>query len=360
MKYRTLAVAMTFLLLFAFVASAADNTTTEKKLISLDEASGKSRDLPGEKQTISLEEARARNNNTNVSSDEYPQIEMGTERMEDEDFIRNEVSAGNSLFLRSLVDGLYDTFRDSREKTDAGITNGLIFTAVTFVPNPYDDPMITDLYGGYTGIALYLIVIFIFGELISRSISRTKLTSSIIRVRDLSEYRFVGGVLLCGFALFANFVYVGVLEVIEVLNQYITLPALPDMTPGYDSLTLYLMMGIVDLVVMIFFVVRYLVMYAFAVICSVVAVMLVPEPTRDFALDIVEKMIRLLAMQPATLFVTAMGIISFQSMPGPIQPFAYLGLGVLIFMTCWYCYFGKFTLLKKAAVFAIRKGVTKV
>lgn len=335
------------LLLLPFTALASDGAgESGVKVVKKD----------GSVSTDSIEKSE---NFSKPSADE-PVIPMETERAEDADLIRNEVSEGNALFVRSLVDGLYDAFKETRDKTDSGITNGLIFTAVTFVPNPYDDPIIVDLYGGYTGIALYLIVIFILGELISRSIARSKITSSIIRTRNLTEHRFVGGVLLCGFALMANVFYMFALTIIEALNQFITLPALPDMVPGVDSLTLYVMMGLCDLLVLVFFVVRYFIMYAFAVICSVVAVLLVPETTRGFSVDIVEKMIRLLAMQPAALFVTAIGIIAFQSLPGPLQPFAYIGLGVLIFLTCWYCYFGKFTLLKTAVVFAIRKGVTKV
>lgn len=350
MNIKPLAVALAILILFSNIGLCAQgplkimsDNTTESPVIG---------------PVIGLGEAAERSNNSENSASSEPPV--NSETVENKDFIRNEISAGNSIFVRSIVNGLYADFQNSSVTDEYGDAGGLIFSAVTFVPNPYDDTSIVELYGGYLNLTIYLIVLFVLGELISRSAARTKLTTGVLGHKDLSGYHFIGGIAMCGFAIVANLIYMGALDVVEALNEFITLPAMPNITPGPDNLLMFALGGLCDLLVVGFFVVRYFMLYVIAVVCSIIAFLLVPELTRDFATNCIEKIIRILALQPAALFVTVMGLIAFDGLPSPLKPFAYIGLTVLILLTCWYFMFGSFKLLKTAVVFAIRKGVTKI
>lgn len=120
------------------------------------------------------------------------------------------------------------------------------------------------------------------------------------------------------------------------------------------------MMGLCDLLLLLFFAIRYFLIYIIAVLCSLIAVMLVPDVTRGFALDAIEKIIRLLAMQPAALFASVIAIYATKGLPAPLESFGYIGLTIVVFLVCWYCMFGNFTLLKKSISYAVSKGVVKV
>lgn len=279
------------------------------------------------------------------------------ENAENEDFIRNEVSAGNKQFLTDLVTGIYTEFQNSSVKDENGDTAGMIYTAVTFVPNPYDNNTIVDLYGGYVNICIFLTVMFVLGESVTRNAARMKITSG--SKYSLPPRRLIGGLAMCMFAVMGNVFYMLILAVIESLNGFITMPVVPAMTPDPEHFFTFLMMGVCDLLVLIFFVVRYFLIYIFAVICSVIFVLLVFKISREFSQNVIEKMIRILALQPASLFVTSVCILAMDSLPISLQPFGYVGVTVVIFLTCYYFIFGNFTLLKTAISIAVSKGLVK-
>ena len=351
MKIIPLVVALLFLACVLPAASAGNTGTGTVKVISAD----------GTDITADNSEPGGSSSGPHPSADTNSSGESNTgfESIEDDDFIRNEISEGNKLFVSGLLTGLYDDLENNpmNEGDDQG---GVLFSVITAVPNPYEDRTIIELYGGYLNLTLYAIVIFVLGELMSRSIARTKIASGALKHKDLSGYRFMGGIAVCGFALIANVFYMCALAVIEALNEFITVPIIPNLAVNPENLLTLLFMGLCDLALVSFFIIRFYVIYAVAVLCSVIAVMLVPEATRGFATDCIEKIIRLLMLQPAALFVTSVGIVAVNDLPGPLQKLWYLGLTVLVFLTCWYFMFGKFTLLKTAVVFAIRKGVAHV
>lgn len=295
-----------------------------------------------------------------ASDDDSQENESNTgfESINESDYVRNEISAGNKLFVESLITGLYEDLKGN--STDDGVKGGIVYSAITFVPNPYEDSDIVELYGGYQALTIYAVVLFVLGELISRSIARTKLAAGTLKHKDLSGYHFIGGVAMCGLALIANIFYMFALEILEALNEFITVPAIPDLAIDPSSLWLLGLKGLCDLVVVGFFIVRFFLIYVIAVVCGIIAFLLVPEFSREFATDCIEKIIRLLLLQPAALFVMVIGFVAIDNSPVFFQGIWYIGLTALIFLTCWYFMFGKFTLLKTAVVFAIRKGVTKI
>ena len=291
-------------------------------------------------------------------SNEEPES-VGYESVDNEDYFRNEVSAGNKLFVVSMINALYDDLKNN-PVNEEGEQGGVLFSVVTFVPNPYEDKTIVELYGGYLNLTLYAIVLFVLGELISRSIARTKLTDGTLRHKDLSGHRFIGGIAMCGFALIANVFYMLALDIIEALNEFITIPVIPNLAINPDNVILLGVSGLCDLLLVGFFGVRYFIIYVVAVVCSVIAFLLVPESTREFATDCIEKIIRLLLLQPAALFVTAIGLTAIDNAPFYAQSSWVVWLTLLVFLTCWYFMFGNYKILKTAVVFVVRKGVTKI
>lgn len=160
--------------------------------------------------------------------------------------------------------------------------------------------------------------------------------------------------------LSANIIFMFALQITQALSQFAVMPSMDAIAPNPDNLLLYGMMALCDLLVFGFFAIRYYVIYIIAVLCSVIAVMIVPDVTRGFALDAIEKVIRILAMQPAALFVSVISIYASKGLPAPLEPFGYIGLTIVVFGVCWYCLFGNFTLLKKSISYAVTKGVVKV
>ena len=103
--------------------------------------------------------------------------------------------------------GAEEKFKIKNSKDEHGNTAGMIYTAVTFVPNPYENNTIVELYGGYVNFCIFLAVMFILGEL--------RITSS--SKYSIPPRRFIGGLTMCLFALMGNIFYMLVLAVIEAL-----------------------------------------------------------------------------------------------------------------------------------------------
>lgn len=311
--------------------------------------------------TVSLTEARVNETDigTNTSSN-VSEPSTKTESIDSPDILSESVSKGNALFARSLVDGMYADFENSDVTKKYGSMRGAIATVLTFVPNPYDDPIIQDLYTDYNNLAIYFVILFVLGEFFNRRMAQLKVTSSVFGNKDLSQSRFIGGMCMCMVGLAANLIFMFALDVTASLSQFAVMPSMDAIAPNPGNLLLYIMMAICDLIVLVFFVIRYFLIYIIAVLCSLIAVMLVPDVTRGFALDAIEKIVRLLIMQPAALFASVIGIYASKGVPAPLESFGYLGLTIVIICVCWYCLFGNFTLLKQAVTYAVRKGVVKV
>lgn len=296
--------------------------------------------------TVSLAEARVNETGTNTSSN-ISQPATKTESIDNPGILSEAVSKGNALFARSIIDGMYADFENSEVTKEYGSMRGALVTVLTFVPNPYDDPIIQDLYTDYNNLAIYFMILFILGEFFNRRMAQLKITSSVFGHKDLSQSRFIGGICMCMFGLSANIIFMFALQIVQALSQFAIMPSMDAIAPNPSNLLLYGMMAICDLILTLFFAVRYFLIYIIAVLCSLIAVMLVPGVTRGFALNAIEKIIRLLAMQPAALFAAVIGIYATKGLPAPLESFGYIGLTLVVFLVCWYCMFGNFTLLKQ-------------
>lgn len=312
--------------------------------------------------TVSLTEARVNETETssNVSSSNVSQPATKTVSVDSPGILSEAVSKGNALFARSIIDGMYADFENSEVTKKYGSMRGALVTVLTFVPNPYDDPIIKDLYTDYNNLAIYFVILFILGEFFNRRMAQLKITSSVFGHKDLSQSRFVGGMCMCMFGLSANIIFMFALQIVQALSQFAVMPSMDAIAPNPDNLLLYGMMGLCDLILTLFFAVRYFLIYIIAVLCSLIAVMLVPGVTRGFALDAIEKIIRLLAMQPAALFASVIGIYATKGLPAPLESFGYIGLTFVVFLVCWYCMFGNFTLLKQLVTYVVKTGVAIV
>ena len=153
---RRLALAMLLLLLFCMLlfcgiadAKIIGNFTTDATGIKV----------------VTLTEARVNETDTGVNtSSNVSQPVTKTESIDSPDVLSESVSKGNALFARSLVDGMYADFENSNVTKEYGSIRGALVTVLTFVPNPYDDPIIQDLYKDYNNLAIYFVILFILGE----------------------------------------------------------------------------------------------------------------------------------------------------------------------------------------------------
>lgn len=289
------------------------------------------------------------------SSSEDSKPKQGSEDVDNQGLLSKGVSSGINLFVRGMIDGAYSGMNANESETE--FTNARengVYAALVEVPNPYENKSIADLYGGYVNLALFLSVLFILGAIVGRSIERARLSQK----HNLTQAAFAGGLALCGLATISSFIFEGSLEVIDALNGFITLPAMPAMTSDPDSLLVYAAQGLCDLVLLTFLTIRYYVLQITALAIPVIIVLLVPEHTRDVAQDLIEKIIRILALQPAALFVYVVCLLSLDDLSSSLKAFGHLGTTLMIFLTCWYFMFGNFTLLKKGVSFAISKGIS--
>jgi len=270
------------------------------------------------------------------------------------------VSDGINLFGRSIIDGLYASFDNNKDVNNKfGTIRGSLYTAITYVPNPYDDPAIKGLFKNYNALAIFFVCIFIFGEWANRSLARTKIYSSVFEDKDLSTSRFWGGLCMCFIALTANFFYVMLLKIIETLSQFVMLNNLSSIAPSPDNLVLYAMMALCDSVVFIFFIIRYIIIYAVAILCTLIAVMYVPEWSRDFAKKTTDHVLRILFLQPVAIFFTGIGIMALKGLPSNsgMQAIGYVCLTILVFLVCWYMLFGDFEFIKKGVKLVMAAGL---
>lgn len=386
---QALAIAFCIMLLcnVAFAAESKDklkisNTATSsntKGIVSLGDAKSGGSNSTGANSTgtvISLAESAGRSQNTSIAisqnnssnSESTGSKSTGSEGADNGNFLSNAVSSGIMMFLRAIFDGMYnDIYADGHGpgESSTGAVNGTEYTnssntlydALTSVPHPYENQTIVKMYGGYLNLTLFCITIFVLGALISRSIARARLDKHV----SMTQAVFVGGIAICLLALIANIIYMFALDIVEALNQYIMLPAMPAMTPDpTDDLFISIIQSICDFLLLGFFNVRYYMLNVVAVGCSIVVVLLVPELSRDFAENCLEKIIRILFLQPAALFVYVVCTLSAPGLPGGFNAVSHISTTVLVFATCWYFMFGNFTLLKKGVSFVIRKGVKKV
>jgi hypothetical protein len=308
--------------------------------------------------TVTLDKAKVKENASNVNtSSSTVEPATKTESIPGSDMVSGWVTTGLNNWLKGLIGGMYTSFENnSAVKNQFGSPRGALYTAITYVPNPYEDPTIKGLYQNYNALAIFFVIIFIFGEWSNRRLASMKVTSSVFGDKDLSTSKFFGGLAMCGIALFANLLYMYALQIIQALSQFAMANVLDSIAPSPDNLILYFMMALCDLTVFIFFVIRYFIIYAVAVLCTIIAVLLVPDFSRDFAKKTIDHIIRILLLQPVAIFFTCLGILTMKGLPSQLQPFGYIGLTVFIFLVCLYMLIGDFEFIKKGAKNVIAWG----
>jgi hypothetical protein len=307
--------------------------------------------------TVSLEESKVKENTSSLNtSSSIVQPVAKTESIPGSDVVSGWVTAGLNGWLKGLIDGMYKSFENnSAVNKQFGTPRGALYTAITYVPNPYDDPVIKSLFRSYNNLAIFFVAIFIFSTWMTRNLSRSKVTFSVFGEKDISTSALFSGMAMCFVALFANFFYMFALQIIQALSKFAMSSVLDSIAPSPDNLLLYAMMAVCDIAVFIFFIIRYFIIYAVAVLCTVIAVLLVPEVSRDFAKKCIDHILRILLLQPVAIFFTCLGILALKDLPANsgIQAVGYVGLTILVFLVCWYMLWGNFEFIKKATRYAI-------
>lgn len=257
------------------------------------------------------------------------------------------VSAGIGQFFKGQIDGMYASFQNNTAiNNQFGTARGALFTVITYVPDPYADPQIKSMFLNYRSLSIYFVILFILGGFISRNLALSHVSENVFGNRDLSTSSFINGMAVCFIGLCANFFFMFALKVIQALSQFAMANVLDSIAPSPDNLVLFLMMAICDFTVFIFFIIRYFIIYIVAVLITVIAVLLVPNSTRDFAKKTLDHIIRILLLQPVTIFVTCLGILIMKGLPLQFQPFGYIGLTALVLLTCLYMLIGDFAFIK--------------
>ncbi|MDQ1252024.1 MAG: hypothetical protein QG646_1139 [Euryarchaeota archaeon] len=267
------------------------------------------------------------------------------------------VAKGIQKALIIAADSMYGAFNNNTDINEKFSTpQGALFNFSTQIPDPYNTPEVKKLSKNYRYLAIFFVILFILGEFMNRNLARMKVTESVFGSKDLSTSRFVGGITMCFIGLFANFIFIGALKVTEVLSQYAMFGVMDSIAPSPDNVVTYLGMAICDFCIMIFFIIRYYIIVAAAIVCTVIAVLWVPETTREFAQKTTEMIVRVLALQPAAVFATSVGILGLKNMPAIAQPLGYICLTIFVILTCWYFLFGDFKIIKKGGKILIKAG----
>lgn len=355
-KISAVAIAICIILLCSSIASAkivgnfSTDSTSGLKIFSLEEAKVKEENTTTSSTDIA---------SSNASSNNSIQVNTKTESIQSADAVSGWVTAGLNGWLRGLIDGMYNSFDNNAAVTSKfGTARGALFTVITYVPNPYQDSTIKGLYTNYNNLAIFAVIIFIFGEWSNRNLARMKVTSSVFGDKDLSTSRFYGGLCMCGVALAANIFYMLALQIVQALSQFTMSNVLDSIAPSPDNLILYFMMAVCDLTVFVFFIIRYFLIFAVAVLCTIIAVLLVPDFSRDFAKKSIDHILRILLLQPVAIFFTCLGILAMKNLPtnSGMQAAGYVGLTVFVFLVCLYMLIGDFEFIKKGAKTVIAWG----
>ena len=196
--------------------------------------------------TVSLEEAKVKedSSNTSVNTSSIAQVSTKTDAIPGSDVVSGWVTAGLNGWLKGLINGMYASFdNNTAVNNQFGSARGALYTVITYVPNPYEDPTIKGLYTNYNNLAIFFVIIFIFGEWSNRNLARMKVTSNVFGDKDLSASRFYGGLCMCGIALFANIIYMLALQIIQALSQFAMSNVLDSIAPSPDNLILFFMMA---------------------------------------------------------------------------------------------------------------------
>jgi hypothetical protein len=267
------------------------------------------------------------------------------------------VAKGVQKVFISAADKMYEAFENNTEiNKEFGKTRGALFTLFTHTPDPYSIPEVKSLYKNYHFLAVFFVILFILGEFMNRNLARMKVTESVFGNKDLSTSKFVGGIAMCFIGLFANYFFMGALTVTEVLSRYAMFNVMDSIAPSPDNFITYLGMALCDFFIMIFFIIRYYIIVATAIVCTVIAVLWVPGPTREFAQNTTEMIVRILALQPAVVFATSVGILALKNMPMIAQPLGYICLTIFVVLICGYFLFGDFKMIKRGGKILIKVG----
>src|SRR5674536_402445 len=89
------------------------------------------------------------------------------------------------------------------------------------------------------------------------TLSSSSAASDVYKRQDLSQSRFIGGMCMCMVGLAANLIFMFALDVTASLSQFAVMPSMDAIAPNPGNLLLYIMMAICDLIVLVFFAIRY-------------------------------------------------------------------------------------------------------
>jgi hypothetical protein len=230
---------------------------------------------------------------------------------------------------------------------------------ITFNVDPENIPIARDYNNINTNFAVILAVLVIFGESIATSAAASNYPaySNVFGEKDFSQRRFIGGGISVMAGIGGSYIFRGIMLLIGMIDAYMMLMVMDSIEPNASNVTIYFFLTIAELIVLLFFIYRQVVIVAMYIASPIYGVMWASGYMKDFIDSIGDKVIRVLIMQPLCIFLTVVSIITFKALDmkvmgitvwsGDSEGLFGLALCIMIVATCWWCMFGNFTIVKR-------------
>jgi hypothetical protein len=276
------------------------------------------------------------------------------------DAVANAQAQGNVLTLKLLADDVNDKF---------GGIRGLIYNIITFNIDAENIPIARDYNDMNANLAVILAILFILGEslTVSAATSNYGAYSNVFGEKDFSDKRFVGGGLSMIAGIGATYIFRGIMIVIGMVDAYLMLMVMDSIEPNASNAMIYFFMTVIELVLLLFFLYRQVLIVAMYIMAPVYGVLWASGYAKEFIDKIGDKFIRALIMQPLAIFVTVACIITFKALKltvlgitvwsGDTEGLFGLFLCALLFYTCKWCLFGEMTIVRRTAKLLITRKV---
>jgi hypothetical protein len=276
------------------------------------------------------------------------------------DAVANAQAQGNMLTLQLLANDVNKNF---------GGIRGFIYNVITFNIDPENIPIAKDYNDMNANLAVILGVLFLLGESLASSAAANDYSaySNVFGERDFTDRRGIGGGISVIAGIGATYIFRGIMVLIGMVDAYLMLMVMDSIEPNASNVMIYFFMTIIELLLLIFFVYRQVLIVAMYIMAPIYGVLWASGIAKEFIDKIGDKFVRALIMQPLAIFVTVACIITFKALKvsvmgvtiwsGDTEGLFGLFLCALLFYTCKWCLFGEMTIVRRTAKFLITKKV---
>ena len=269
-----------------------------------------------------------------------------TTEIQQKDVVSDAVSEGIDKALTKMGNEVYKQY---------GTERGFIVTFVTWNIHPEQIPVVRDFYQKNLHLAFPLCILLVLGTVISNQIMTVDPVAytNVFGRRDFSKSSVMGGGLFMIIGLAFGLIFLGFMSFIDLLNVYLMIPILGSIAPSLNNGFLYFMMALIELLLSVFFIYRQLWIVAGYAISPLYGIMFASGYMKEFIDSIGDKFVRVMIMQPICILVTVTWIIVKKAVEVSPIGFAgdssvfYVALFLILLSICWWCVFGKMTIIRR-------------